>query len=155
MSGTCVGSECHSFECTRIGLKECQCAVIDQNFCETCCVDSNGTCLPSRIFSNILIKTNPNFTLQSGIVFVNVTLQEIETICNDKMCFHLNFHRFQQSSFCTRLGKVGICAKSRCVLPDYVAARAPQIRTDNTNDSVNMFVYTRLWIILISIYTFL
>ncbi|KAK9687404.1 hypothetical protein QE152_g36297 [Popillia japonica] len=29
--GTCIKNECHSFECTRLGLKQCQCPLNDEN----------------------------------------------------------------------------------------------------------------------------
>ncbi|KRT78417.1 hypothetical protein AMK59_7473, partial [Oryctes borbonicus] len=144
ISGTCIGSECHSFECTRIGLVECQCPIASQPYCETCCMDSDGICLKSQVIAARLITSNPNFTLTSDVSFVNVRSEIVETICNDNNCFTLNFHRFRSNDFCTYHGKVGICLKSRCMLPSYVPNRLPVIQKSVRSNSSKLSICSKL-----------
>ncbi|KAI4469234.1 adam10/adam17 metallopeptidase family member [Holotrichia oblita] len=152
MFGTCIGDECHSFECTRLGLKECHCPIDEMSeFCETCCMDANGACFNSRIISDILIKSNQSFTLRTQVSFVDTTIREVETICNDVSCFHLNFQQFPINSFCAYQGKVGICVKARCTLPPYVPNRLPALREPTSTDCGCTLEHLNAWIILILI----
>lgn len=120
-------------------------------FCQTCCMHINGTCFNSRVISEILIKANQNFTLRTEISFTDSIIQKAETICNKLTCFHLNFHHFPENSYCTYQGKVGICIKSRCILPPFIPSRLPFIRQSTITGCGNSLEYLQTWIILILI----
>lgn len=118
-------------------------------------MDNNGTCFNSRIISEKLIKTNPSFTLKHKSFSAASEIHDVQTICNNVTCHNLNFQQYSQHSFCVYRGKVGICTKSRCILPPYVSRRQPSIPNDKKAGCGSLLQYFRAWTILILINTFI
>lgn len=124
--GTCIDDECHSIECTRIGLRECACRSKNyKNRCITCCVGSTGKCLPSKVqtkefatLNEINIESLKPYSIKNVLNNTSTTSTEsFEMYCLGTKCVTLSFKYFKKGSFCLYRGGLGICGKDyRCTL---------------------------------------
>lgn len=144
-----MGNECHSYECTRIGLKECLCPLMAGDSCQICCVSHAGLCLSASAVTTQMINADDNFTLISNISFTSSTVGDETTICNDNNCFHFKFYSFPDNGFCTYRGKLGVCVKGRCTLPAYVSHRFPSIKKSIENTESGSEKYFGFLIVVI------
>uniref|UniRef100_A0A6P7GKF4 Uncharacterized protein LOC114337894 isoform X2 n=1 Tax=Diabrotica virgifera virgifera TaxID=50390 RepID=A0A6P7GKF4_DIAVI len=119
VNGYCLGNQCHSEECTRVGLEECSCPKgLNVTNCRTCCFSKTNSTLTCSLSNEI---TRYAVKLDRGILqhlkkqphknkLQNVKYGFYETYCDGSECIQLYFRSVQFGEFCTSFGKLGNCS---------------------------------------------
>ncbi|KAH1000055.1 disintegrin and metalloproteinase domain-containing protein 10-like [Dendroctonus ponderosae] len=123
LNGVCIGSECHSIECGRIGLKQCQCLphTIEEKVCSVCCQYQNS-CLPAleatnHVLSSIKGRDVLKSLLITETVIYNPKQFSSKTFCMDQQCVKLEFFQARFGGYCLHKGKLGKCQpNSQCAI---------------------------------------
>nr|XP_022914067.1 disintegrin and metalloproteinase domain-containing protein 10-like isoform X1 [Onthophagus taurus] len=137
--GTCIGNECHSYDCTRVGLKECVCPKQIDGYCRHCCI-INGNCTTATYASQQMLKQS-KIVLESSKKYSGNKLTTNVTICNrEEICFKLDFRQYQSMSVCTLFGKVGICNNGQCFMTIEAQERAALL----SNSAMNVVSFSEM-----------
>ncbi|XP_030745682.1 disintegrin and metalloproteinase domain-containing protein 10-like [Sitophilus oryzae] len=129
IEGQCIGSQCHSLECARLKLYECDCEKNKQKSCQICCM-VNDQCVTSMKAARYLLKQQKDVEVLKramsyskpkslkGRVYEDycLTLENKKKKKNKnkdvgKTCLRLYFFNEAVGKYCTARGSIGKCTK--------------------------------------------
>ncbi|KAL1509124.1 hypothetical protein ABEB36_003913 [Hypothenemus hampei] len=110
LRGSCVENECHSVECTRLGLKECECS--STYLCQICCLYKEE-CLPAmktteeNVNKLLAIRDDDKLLDHKSVITKNFCL-------HDGTCRSLKFFQVKSGGYCISKGQLGKCLSEQC-----------------------------------------
>ncbi|XP_066245923.1 disintegrin and metalloproteinase domain-containing protein 10-like [Euwallacea similis] len=96
INGQCLGDACHSLECARLGLEECQCnaSFLTTRTCQICCQTDRSSCVPA-------IQAHTQTTGSSR-----------SRNCSGTQKNQCRFLQAQLGGHCLYRGKLGLCRQN-------------------------------------------
>ncbi|XP_030745681.1 ADAM 17-like protease isoform X2 [Sitophilus oryzae] len=139
--GRCLNDVCHSYECDRLGLTECDCAPVKLKSCEHCC-QLDDKCVTAFRATQILIKEKQdkrvferirNMTSRTDKKHdIKGRIHERFCIGDEKIkknCLHLQFFKATAGQYCSTRGSLGKCINNKETFVCKILEKKPKTHT--------------------------
>lgn len=168
--GQCLGDECHSIECTRIGLTECACSEPETS-CRVCCyLNFTHKCVPANeatyyIYKNLtllqILQNHEWYNTSENLLHDQSLIQEsqycVDIYKND--CYHFENHFWPIHDFCVYKGNLGECSvDGKCLtVPSYkqISPRFAMLNLQNDAQNHGRMLYSIYYYTIFNIILFI